>query len=381
MNSYDGSILKFIDDNQIPFSRNLLILLYLLHFTNPSTKHITEKFLHLQYESGKDENGQPLYDIGLNDIYIVIYWVVMFTFLRSFLMKWLWGPFGGYVLKMGQKSKIRFAEQSWSFYCCTISFVCGMLVYYYSPYWGDLDNVFKHWPHDNMSQYFKAYYLVELGFWLQQIFVLNIEEKRKDFLQMLSHHIITCCLLIGSYYYYYIRIGNLILVLMDCSDIFLTGAKLLKYGGFNFLCDLTFILFLVSWIVCRHGLYNYLFYHAWHNALDLMADAKCVEGVVTKRCWSPLVVNTFYSLLAGLQLITIIWMYFILKVAYKVISGTGAEDVRSDSEDNDEEEEQPKKEEEDKKQTKTDKMQEKEKPTTVEKKSNGTLNSAKEKIK
>lgn len=334
----DGSILSFIDRNQIPFSRNLLILLYILHFTNPSTKHITDKFLHLQHHTGQDDQGNEVYDIGFDDIYLVAYWVVMFTFLRSFLMKWVWGPFGRYVLKMGKKAEIRFTEQSWTFHCCTTSFICGMVIFYKSPYWNDIDNVYRGWPHDDLPGYFKAYYLIEVGFWLQQIFVLNIEEHRKDHYQMLSHHIITCCLMIGSYYYYYSRIGNLILIIMDCSDIFLTGAKLLKYGGFNVLCDITFILFLVSWIVCRHGVYNYLFHHAWYKALDLMADAKCVEGVVAKRCWSPMVVNTFYSLLAGLQLITIIWMYFIVKVAYKVVTGTGAEDVRSDSEDEDEEE-------------------------------------------
>ena len=41
------------------------------------------------------------------------------------------------------------------------------------------------------------------------------------------------------------------------------------------------------------------------------------------------------GLLGGLQIITCIWMYLISKVAYKVVIGVGAEDVRSDEDDTD----------------------------------------------
>lgn len=41
-----------------------------------------------------------------------------------------------------------------------------------------------------------------------------------------------------------------------------------------------------------------------------------------------------------LQIICLIWLLSILRVAYKVVTGNGAEDVRSDSEDSDIEEDQ-----------------------------------------
>ena len=43
--------------------------------------------------------------------------------------------------------------------------------------------------------------------------------------------------------------------------------------------------------------------------------------------------NTVLGLLGGLQIITIVWMYLIAKVAYRVVTGQGAEDVRSDESD------------------------------------------------
>ena len=65
----------------------------------------------------------------------------------------------------------------------------------------------------------KGYMLAQLGFWLQQLIVINIEERRKDHWQMFTHHIVTSVLIYTSYRYGQTRVGNLILVLMDASDL------------------------------------------------------------------------------------------------------------------------------------------------------------------
>lgn len=337
------SIAQIIDSNQIVISRNLLIFLYSCDFIGAryslKVHAVTNRFLHLQYLID-NRNGESMYDIGIYDAYYVIYWVVLLTFLRSFLMTRCFDLCAKHLCNIhSKKAKTRFSEQSWSifYYCC--SFACGFYLYRTSPYWKNLDNIFIGWPHYRMSPLFKKYYLISTAFWLQQVVVLNIEERRKDHYQMFSHHIITCALVIGSYYYYFNRMGNIILMIMDSVDIFLSTAKVLKYSGFSILCDYMFILFLVSWVVLRHGVYNYLFYQTWVNSTALMKDSQCIAGEFQKRCWTPTVMNSFLGLLGGLQIITCIWMYLILKVARKVIMGQSAEDVRSDEDDTDVEDE------------------------------------------
>lgn len=66
----------------------------------------------------------------------------------------------------------------------------------------------------------KGYVLGQWAFWLQQIMVINIEERRKDHWQMFSHHIITTVLVSSCYAYHYTRVGNFILVIMDVVDLF-----------------------------------------------------------------------------------------------------------------------------------------------------------------
>jgi acyl-CoA-dependent ceramide synthase len=72
-----------------------------------------------------------------------------------------------------------------------------------------------------MGGLLKWYYLVQYAFWLQQILVVNIEERRKDYHQMLTHHIITCGLMFLSYGYHLTKVGNLILCIMDVGDLIL----------------------------------------------------------------------------------------------------------------------------------------------------------------
>ena len=93
---------------------------------------------------------------------------------------------------------------------------------YNGPYWFDLEQLWTDWPVREIRGLFKWYYLAQIAFWLQQIFVLFIEERRKDHWQMFAHHIITCILLAASYLYHMMRVGHVILCIMDVIDILLS---------------------------------------------------------------------------------------------------------------------------------------------------------------
>ena len=98
---------------------------------------------------------------------------------------------------------------------------------YDSPYWMNLEQLWTDWPVTHTSGLMKWYYLAQFAFWLQQIFVLQIEERRKDHWQMFAHHIITCGLLAASYTHHMTRVGHVILCIMDVIDILLSVPILL----------------------------------------------------------------------------------------------------------------------------------------------------------
>lgn len=77
-----------------------------------------------------------------------------------------------------------------------------------------------NWPIREVDGVMKAYMLAQWAFWLQQVLVIHIEERRKDHWQMLTHHFLTIGLIAASYAYHQTRVGHLILVLMDIVDLF-----------------------------------------------------------------------------------------------------------------------------------------------------------------
>jgi very-long-chain ceramide synthase len=192
--------------------------------------------------------------------------------------------------------------------------------------------------------------------------VVNIEERRKDHLQMFTHHMITCSLIFGSYCYHQTKVGNVILCLMDVVDLFLPMAKILKYLKFRLICDIAFGAFMITWFVARHVFYmavcwsiyvhvpeevNYGCYRGTASELEgplpvpddydhLIQPFFDPTGLV---CLNTGIRQVFLGVLLALQGILLIWLMMIVKVAYKVVSGEGADDTRSDDENSEGEEE------------------------------------------
>jgi len=92
-------------------------------------------------------------------------------------------------------------------------------MYTQSSYFLNLRELWTNWPDREVDSTMKLYMMAQLAFWLQQVMVVFMEERRKDHWQMLSHHIITIGLISACYRYHFTRIGNLILVLMDPIDL------------------------------------------------------------------------------------------------------------------------------------------------------------------
>lgn len=84
----------------------------------------------------------------------------------------------------------------------------------------NMKELWTNWPDREIGGLQKWYILVQYAFWLQQIMVINIEERRKDHWQMFSHHIVTTLLIFTSYGYHQTKVANVILCLMDVVDIF-----------------------------------------------------------------------------------------------------------------------------------------------------------------
>ncbi|KAF4587148.1 Sphingosine N-acyltransferase lag1 [Ophiocordyceps camponoti-floridani] len=342
---------RWLIENQIGLSFNLLALLFLAHTFIPKARAHTRRFFHLSYY----DNNSAKYGVGFDDVYVILFCIVLFTGLRAATMEYVLAPFARLQGLTKRKALTRFSEQAWLFLYYSVFWSIGMYIYTTSPYFLNLRELWTNWPLRQISGLQKGYIMAQLAFWLQQMIVINIEDRRKDHWQMISHHIVTTMLIYSCYCYHQTRVGNLILVIMDVVDLFFPVAKCLKYTGHRKLCDFAFGVFMLSWFVARHIFYMMICwsvyahsavimpYSCWHGQGEkLTGPEKTPAGfsyifepflnASGRVCFNHTIKWCFLAPLLFLQFITIIWFIMIIRVAVKVIRGDGAEDTRSDDE-------------------------------------------------
>ncbi|KAK6505684.1 sphingosine N-acyltransferase lag1 [Arthrobotrys musiformis] len=345
-----ASIAQYFVDHQISLCAIPIATLLTLHFSSPLDSNIhkwTSKFWTPSYYN--PQTG--LYAVGLDDAYLVLFWVTMLTMLRACLVDYIAKPWAR-SQGISKKGCMRFSEQLWSMLYYTISFSIGIKLLANTNYWFNWPELWTNWPIRELDGSIKWYYLVQSASWVHQIFVLHVEERRKDHYQMFAHHIITCTLVYCSYVYNMTRVGHVILCLFDFGDILLPAAKILKYLKFRTTCDAAFGLFLLSWVYTRHYLFINVIISAWRDTIDTV-PVGCFEGGAStftplddsapsafsmffnpgqKVCFTRGILTGFVVLLWSLQGLTCMWFYLIMRVAVKVVTGMGAEDNRSDDE-------------------------------------------------
>ncbi|KAL4899136.1 hypothetical protein BDW74DRAFT_163929 [Aspergillus multicolor] len=341
---------QWVVSNQIGISLTTLSMLLAVHHLYPSLSPYTTPFFQLSYY----QPSQGAYIQGWDDIYFVISSVFAFTAIRAMAMEWVFVPWAQ-SQGLRKKASIRLAEQGWMCLYYAAFWTVGMYIWSQSNYWMDFKAIWAEWPARGVSGLMKWYLLAQLAFWVQQIFVINIEERRKDHYQMLTHHFITSCLLTSAYVYGFYNVSNVVLTLMDIVDLLLPIAKILKYLGCEMPCNVAFGVFMVVWAISRHIMYPLLCWSIYKDVPNVMPWG-CYSGATGEListdgypdrymhlfspfldidgpiCMNRMIKWIFLSSLLALQVLSIIWFSMVIRVAVGVLRTGNAEDTRSDDE-------------------------------------------------
>ncbi|KAG7473904.1 hypothetical protein MATL_G00100920 [Megalops atlanticus] len=115
----------------------------------------------------------------------------------------------------------KFREASWRFVFYLLVFIGGFIALYDKPWFYDTQEVFASFPKQSLlnSQYW--YYITEMSFYGSLLFSVTFDVRRKDFKEQIIHHLATLTLLVFSWCANYIRIGTLVMIVHDASDVLL----------------------------------------------------------------------------------------------------------------------------------------------------------------
>ncbi|KAJ8101025.1 TLC domain-containing protein [Lipomyces tetrasporus] len=288
-----------------------------------------------------EEGGMVMYGKGKKDFCFVMYYMLVFSFLREFSMQQILEPLAK-ACGLTKPGKIkRFMEQTYSImYYGTMS-PWGLYIMHHMPLWYfETRPMYEHYPHQSHELDFKLYYLLQAAFWAQQsvVLFLQLEKPRKDFKELVFHHIVTIALIFCSYRFHFTWIGIAVYITMDVSDLALATSKTLNYLNHP-MTGPFFLFFMGVWIYSRHYLNLRIL---WSVATEFQAvgDFTLNWEMQQYKCWISQYIT--FALLFALQAVNAYWLFLILRIAYRLVFLEIQKDERSDEEDEDEEDDESK---------------------------------------
>ncbi|XP_077187826.1 ceramide synthase 4 isoform X2 [Paroedura picta] len=221
----------------------------------------------------------------------------------------------------------KFCEACWRSIYYVISFFTGLAIMYNKPWLWDPRECWTEYPQQPLVPSIYFYYIMQLTFYCSLAITLPFDVKRKDHEMQIIHHVATIFLLWFSYCTNCIRIGCLIVLIHDASDVLLEPTKMFYYVKWSRISDTLFLMFSFVFLYVRLVIFpQKVLYNTYYYSMEL---------------YQPFL---GYYLMNGslivLQLLHIFWSYLIIRMVCKFfVRGTMGKDVRSDSEDSENSEE------------------------------------------
>eukprot|EP01059_Diplonema_ambulator_P014906 TRINITY_DN25939_c0_g1_i1.p1 TRINITY_DN25939_c0_g1~~TRINITY_DN25939_c0_g1_i1.p1 ORF type:complete len:350 (+),score=76.20 TRINITY_DN25939_c0_g1_i1:64-1050(+) len=165
-----------------------------------------------------------------------------------------------------------------------------------------------------MSIPFKVFYMVHLGYQLHALHFTIQEgrsftaDRRADYRQMLLHHIIAVMLITLSYVLGYARIGVLVMVSHNISDIAVCTTKSAKLLGWKRACLFLLPVMIVTWAITR--LVFFPFYVLRHVFMIPLARVPSPATYPLTLCMLGLII---------LLLLNIFWFIKFLQMAQNLV--------------------------------------------------------------
>ena len=362
----------------------LLVIFLSLYALNPTESNPIHRFIFLSYELPPKAPGEPAqYGKGLWDIAFVSFYTIVLSFTREFIMQELLRPLARYAGLKSRGKQARFMEQMYTAIYFSVLGPAGMYVMSRTPVWYfNTRGMYEDFPHRTHEGVFKFYYLFQAAYWAQQaiVLVIGMEKPRKDYNELVCHHIVSLALIGLSYRFHFTYMGLAVYVTHDISDFFLAvrchpssslppslptslpepplpqgvpvharavkkltrelciqTSKSLNYID-HWLTPPYFAFFMGVWIYMRHYL-NLKIILSLLTEFPYVGPYELNWETEQYKCLLSNVIT--FGLLAALQALNLFWLFFIVRIAYRLVVHNITEDDRSEAEESELETEEP----------------------------------------
>jgi len=311
----------------------IVALVLAAYAIRPNPSNPVHRFIFLSYElpDQLDRNGHVQYGKGPWDMAFVAFYTVVLSFTREFVMQEMLRPIARRA-GLGRGKQARFMEQGYTAVYFSILGPLGMYVMSRTPVWYfNTRGMYEDFPHRTHDALLKFYYLFQAAYWAQQaiVLVLGMEKPRKDFKELVAHHIVSLALIGLSYRFHFTYIGIAVYITHDISDFFLATSKTLNYLDHPITVPF-YAFFILVWVYLRHYI-NLRIIWSLFTEFRTVGPFELNWETEQYKCQLSQVITS--SLLISLQALNLFWLYYILRVAFRVLTTNVAKDDRSEDED------------------------------------------------
>ncbi|OKL56092.1 hypothetical protein UA08_08781 [Talaromyces atroroseus] len=336
-----------------------LVAFGLLYVVNPTDSNIVCRFLFLSYKNthSSSTTGAPHYGKGPWDIAFVLFYTLVLSFTREFIMQEALRPLARRCGIVSRAKQLRFMEQMYTVIYFGIMGPAGLYVMKKTPevWYFNTRGMYESFPHKTHVAAFKFYYLFQAAYWAQQalVMLLGLEKPRKDFKELVMHHIVTLALIGLSYRFHFTYMGIAVYITHDISDFFLAVrlnlpsnrlrtkfsrftsvsshqvGKSLQYAN-SPLASPAFAICVTAWIYLRHYLNLRILYSLLGGEFRTIGPYELDWETEQYKCWISNIIT--FVLLACLQALNLFWLYCLFRSVYRFAVYRILKDDRSDDE-------------------------------------------------
>ncbi|MFH4975824.1 hypothetical protein AB6A40_002533 [Gnathostoma spinigerum] len=242
--------------------------------------------------------------------------------------------------KNSKSKKVLESFYRFSFY--TFIFIYGFVTLKDEPWFYDVRLCWIDYPRHPIPNTVWWYYMSEMSFYCSLVVSSLFDSHRRDFWQMFVHHLVTIGLISISWTINFVRVGTLVLVSHDISDVILEFSKLIRYDKklAKKYINALFIVFITSWTLTRIGYFPFFIIRsAIFDAPQLIQPDYNLLNISQPPYAPRLIIGLLFCLL-GLHLF---WTAIIFRIVIRTVTEGEAKDVRSDDEEEENENEEERK--------------------------------------
>ena len=139
---------------------------------------------------------------------------------------------------------------------------------------------------------------------------------RGDFREMMAHHIVTNALIFGSSFYRFTRIGSMIFLIHDLSDVPIDMSKLANFVKWKVTTIVCFVVMVLMWVITRLTIFPFVIFKSvlMESHKYLVAQGTLDPALYEAYCY------IFFFLLMALVLLHVTWFLILLRIGWTLVS-------------------------------------------------------------